>query len=110
MIGDLDAASVNPELVKMFTEIAMYKYEKSVDFGISTGDMLKNHLEYFHEGDYLYPGSFVNSNGRVSAVSGANGNTNETLAKMYFSLEDLIIDTAYRIYEQDYDLSKPLSW
>lgn len=111
VIGDLEAAKVNPELVKRFTEVALYKYGKSVEFGISTGDMLKNHLEYFHEGDFLYPGSFVNSNGRIAAVSGANGETDEALARHYFILEDLIIETAFRVYKDEgHSLNETLSW
>lgn len=111
ILGDLDAASVNPGLVKEFTKLAMSKFDKSEEFKISTGDMIKNHLEYFYKGEYLHPGSFVNSNGRIAAVAGANGSTNEALARQYFSLEDLIIETAYRIYkEQGYSLDKPLSW
>lgn len=111
ILGDIKAASLNPGLIKEFTKLAMSKFDKSEEFKISTGDMIKDHLEYFYKGEYLQPGSFVNSNGRIAAVAGANGSTNEALAKQYFSLEDLIIETAFRIYkEQGYSLDNPLSW
>jgi hypothetical protein len=98
VIGDLEAAQAAPEVVEKYTNIALYKFNKTKEFGLPTGELVKNHPELFSEGEFLYPGSFINRSGRIAAVSGARGLVDEALAKTYFTLEEMIVDSSARTY------------